>query len=443
MMGAPRLLVALIAISLVFVGVWADAAAQEEVVVEPEVAGSALQLELEQLRSKISALESGILNKTRELKSKDESIRHLEKIIEEKSATILSLRNEVESIQEKGAVDAEELVKKAHGRADELEKQVEKLRNEIQLQNREKDYLDARASDAEKKVNDLNVKLQNLQKINDGQKHRIQKTERALQVAEEELMRAHLEATAKTKELSQAHGAWFPPWLATHVSHYQELAITHWREHAKPAVDLFLQKASEKSVQVQKVMEPHLETAKTKWIPAIKEQWVILATNAEPYVQTLSTKTVEVYHTSKDTIATHVVKVQEMADPYVQVAKEFSKPYVDQVATITKPHVEKVRVAFRPYTKRVVHTYGNFLKSATTYHLQVQAGVQEHFKKYELTKPLATKEFVWFMASALLALPIFLVYRLLLNLFCSKRMTKQTRNGHAKHRRPKHRHADR
>ncbi|RWW09816.1 hypothetical protein GW17_00026675 [Ensete ventricosum] len=120
-MEASKLLIASIAISLVFVGVWADAGAEEEaVIVEPDVSDSVLKLELEQLRSKISALE---------------------KIIEEKAASILSLQSEIESVQ--------------------------------------------------------------LQKTNDEQRHRIHKTERALKVAEEELMRAQLEATAKSMELSQ------------------------------------------------------------------------------------------------------------------------------------------------------------------------------------------------------------------------------------------------
>ena len=56
-----------------------------------------------------------------------------------------------------------------------------------------------------------------------------------------------------------------------------------------------------------------------KWIPAIKEQWMIFLTHAEPYMQTVSTKTVEVYKASKTTITLHVVKVQELGDPYYQV----------------------------------------------------------------------------------------------------------------------------
>ncbi|URE10476.1 DNA repair ATPase-related [Musa troglodytarum] len=443
MMEASKLPIASIVICLVFVGAWADAGAEEEVVVQHLASDSALKLEVEQLRSKISVLEASILDRTRDLKSKDETITHLEMIIEEKSKTLLSLQSEIESVQ-KGAGDAEELVKKAHARADELEKQMEKLRNDIELQNKRRVALDAQAGETEKKVGELNLKLENLQKINDEQKRRIQKTERALHVAEEELMRAQLEATAKSKELSQARGAWLPRWFAAHINRYLELATTYWKHHAKPTLDVFLHKALEKSAQAQKRMEPHLEMAKNKWIPAIKERWVILATNAEPYVHTFSAKAIEVYHTSKDAIATHVVKVQKLGGPYFQAAKRFSKPYIDQVATITKPHVNKVQVALKPYKKRIVRAYRMFHKSATVYHHQVQAGIHEHLKKYELTKALATKELVWFMASALLALPIFLVYKFLSDIFCSKTTRKPTRNAHGNHthRRPKRRLAD-
>lgn len=40
--------------------------------------------------------------------------------------------------------------------------QVEKLKNEIELQNRRRHALDARASEAEKKVQELNLKLENV-----------------------------------------------------------------------------------------------------------------------------------------------------------------------------------------------------------------------------------------------------------------------------------------
>lgn len=62
-----------------------------------------------------------------------------------------------------------------------------------------------------------------------------------------------------------------------------------------------------------------------RWVPAVKERWVILVTSAEPYVQQVSTKTMEVYETSKNTIAPHVEKVQKVADPYLQVFLSSSK----------------------------------------------------------------------------------------------------------------------
>lgn len=41
--------------------------------------------------------------------------------------------------------------------------------------------------------------------------------------------------------------------------------------------------------------------------------------SVEPHVQSLSTKSVEFYKTSKSTLAPHVIKAQEFVDPYFQV----------------------------------------------------------------------------------------------------------------------------
>lgn len=442
-MGASRLVIASIVFFLLVAGVWAEEAAIGDGIAEPEPSDSALKRELELLRSKIQDLEIGISDRTRELNNRDDRIKNLEKIIQEKSATISTLNSQIESLQKKGALDAEELLGKAYTRAAGLEKQVDNLRNELETQSNNRGALEARASEAEKKVQELILKLENIEKTNDEQKHLIRKTERALQVAKEELIIVQLEATAKLEELTKIHGAWLPPWFATHISYCQNLVETHWKEHGKPALDVVLQKASDKSAQAQKWLEPHLEIVKTRWVPAVKERWVILVTSAEPYVQQVSTKTMEVYETSKNTIAPHVQKVQKVADPYLQEAKKLSKPYIDQVATVTKPHVEKVRITLKPYTKRVVLVYRKLHKSVAAYHRQVEASIKEHLKKYELTEPLVTKELVWYMASATLALAIFFVYRLLACILWSK-MRKSTQNGQTKHahRRPKRRHAD-
>uniref|UniRef100_A0A0E0M2Y0 Uncharacterized protein n=1 Tax=Oryza punctata TaxID=4537 RepID=A0A0E0M2Y0_ORYPU len=374
--------------------------------VAPEETAAALAAELGQLRAKISALESSIGKQTQELKSKDDGIQKLEKLIEEKSQKIATLQSEITSIETKRSLAAEEQAGKANARAIELEKQIEKLKKDIEAQNSKKSTVEARAGDADKKVQELNAKLEKLQKTSDDQKRRIQKTEHALKVAEEELMRVQLETTTQLKQLKEVHGAWLPPWLVTHTAHAKEMMSGHWNEHGKPAVNSLLQKASEKSVQAKKWAEPHVEAAKTKWIPFIKEKWVTMKTNAEPYVQKVSAKSTELYQASKDVVLPHVVKAHKIADPYFQEAKKVSKPYIDQVAKATKPHVEKIRIILKPYTKRAGHVYGNFLEKATAYHQQAQATVLDYLHQHELTKEFVTEE-----------------------LACSKKQKKATRNS--------------
>ncbi|PIN23807.1 hypothetical protein CDL12_03466 [Handroanthus impetiginosus] len=167
-------------------------------------------------------------------------------------------------------------------------------------------------------ASELNSKVDNLQKIIDDQKAKLHKTERALQIAEEELMKAKFEATSKTKELIEVHGAWLPPWLAFHFIHYQSLLEKNWKVHGKPALELLMQKAIEKKAQAEEWAAPHVETLKTRWVPAIKEKWVLVASNVEPHMQRLTTKTVEIYEASKNTVTPHFVKVVEFVDPYFQ-----------------------------------------------------------------------------------------------------------------------------
>ncbi|XP_008677004.3 uncharacterized protein [Zea mays] len=455
-MGISRPLALLLALLIAVAG----ATAEEPVVAADSVAGAveaaaalrveeaaeaaALRAELEQLRAKISALESDIAVRSLELKNKDDVIVNLEKAIAEKSKAITSMQGEIASLQAKGSLAAEEQANKANAKAVELEKQIDKLKKDIQAQSSQKAALESRANDAENKVEKLNEKLNTMQKESDEQKRKIKKTERALKVAEEELMRLQLEATAKSKQLTEVHGAWLPPWLATHYARYMEVVSGHWNYHGKPAVQNVLHKASEKSAHAKKWAEPHIETAKMKWIP-VKEKLVVLKKNAEPYVQKVSTRSVEFYESSRDAVTPHVVKVKEFAHPYYQEAKKFSKPYIDQIAEITKPHVEKVRTTLKPYTKRAVHAYGSFLGSATTYHRQAQATIMDYLHQHGVPKSFATKELVWFLASALLALPVFVIYRLVVETFCTKKNRRpRGGNGNGNHgqKRHKRRYAD-
>ncbi|XP_043709724.1 uncharacterized protein LOC122658706 isoform X3 [Telopea speciosissima] len=368
-MAPLKFLVLSIFLALIFTKTTADAGVHDENIT-PKVSDSSLKMELEHLKSKISVLESNIEEKTRELKSKDESIAQMEKTVQEKSDSTVSLQSKIDLLQKKGTLDAEEQMGKVHARAGELVKQVEKLKRELEVQKRNKEALAAQGSQAEKKIDVLNMKLENLQKINDEQKIRIRKTEHALQIAEEEMMKTKFEANSKIKELMEVHGAWLPSWLAAHLVHFQLVMAEHWNKHGKPAMDIVVEKASDKKAQVHKWAEPHIETVETRWIPTLKEQWLTFTAYVEPHVQLATKRSIEVYETSKSAIAPYVVQIQEFSDPYLQEAKKFTMPYIDQVATAAKPHVDKAWVALKPYTKKVVHSYEKFLESASTYHLQ-------------------------------------------------------------------------
>ncbi|CAN0824423.1 hypothetical protein LINGRAHAP2_LOCUS43 [Linum grandiflorum] len=294
-MAAAKFLVFSLFLALVFSAAWADASVDSDGDQSPagEVAGSkdldssAQNIELQQLTSKIQELESQIDKKTWELKAKDEKLAEKEKAIKEKADSISSLQSEVSSLQKKRKLDSTEEVNKANAMTVELEKQLDKLKENYQAQNAEKEALQAKASEADRKVAELNSKLKDLQKISNDQKRKIEKTERALKVAEEELMKAKLEASSKTKELLEA---------------------------------------LEKKAMAAKWAEPHLETVKTKWIPTAKEKLVVVTTQVEPHVRSLTAKTVDFYDTSKTAIEVHVIRVQEIVDPYFQASAVLALP---------------------------------------------------------------------------------------------------------------------
>ncbi|EPS59629.1 hypothetical protein M569_15176, partial [Genlisea aurea] len=396
---------------------------------------------LEQLKSKIDALALEIDGKTQEIKEKDNAIAAKENTIRLKSDRIVSLESEISAINNNRKLDASEQVKKERERSEELEKLVEKLKEGLNEKTIQKEFLEAKQTDAAKKTSELNSKLNSLQKIIDDQKAKLRKTERALQNAEEELKRAKLEAATKAKELLEAHGAWLPRWLSIHLKAYQSILEKNWEDHGKPGLEKLIEKAMEKKAQAEVWAAPHVKTVKTKWIPALKDQWVEISANVEPRVQAVIAKTVETYEASKDAVTPHIIKLKEQADPYLQEFRKISRPYIDQVAVAARPHVEKFRTTLKPYTQEAVVAYGKFLESASKYHTQVQDKVKEKLKSHELTRHIATKELIWFSASALLALPVIFLLKLSTVLF-RKKATKPVRSSQSSRRKGKRVHSE-
>lgn len=106
---------------------------------------------------------------------------------------------------------------------------------------------------------------------------------------------------------------------------------------------------------------------------------------------------------------------------YGQVVREKSRPYVDQASTFVAPHVERVKTIAGPHYRRALTTANN-------YHEQLQNTVKETLSKHELLKSFATKESVWFLAAALLALPFVLAFMVLRSLFAPKKVVHHKRH---------------
>ncbi|KAJ9550753.1 hypothetical protein OSB04_014798 [Centaurea solstitialis] len=461
---------------------------------------SSLQIQHQQLLERIHNLESSIEKRSHEINSKDERIKTLETTVVEKSNSLASLNIEIQSLQKKESSDANEQVGETLARAAELEKQVENLKREIERQNIEKDLLEARINVAVTKIEELNVKLEQLQRINKEQKIRIRNTERALQKAEEERTKVQFNAARYAKELEEdqlqsyaknsifavyqiqptgkeksvlpgmgekrkicrvvgdeanfdvydptdlpAHESWLPPWLAAHLVHCQSFVVTNWNVHGRPALDFATQKVLETEARVRRWAWPYIDVVHTKWIPIIKEQWLTFVTNMEPHAQILTAKAVEIYDASKKNLRPHIASIQTVVDPYIKEAKKLMQPYINHLSKTLKPHLDKARIYTKPYTKRLLRGYRRIFRASLRYHHRVRANIQETLKHNEFTRPLASNELVvGFMASSIIVFPVMYLLTTLSSLF-SKKPRRRSRSSHTNHprRRAKRGHQDR
>ncbi|KAK7329195.1 hypothetical protein VNO77_23345 [Canavalia gladiata] len=96
---------------------------------------SSLRIELEQLNSRLSLLESSVEKSYHELRSKEDGAAQMEKMIFEKE--IANLKNMLDSIQKQGSVDAKCQMNTPHSPVGGLEKQIKEwlpiLKNQLMI----------------------------------------------------------------------------------------------------------------------------------------------------------------------------------------------------------------------------------------------------------------------------------------------------------------------
>jgi hypothetical protein len=369
--------------------------------------------EIVALKSKLTVLEEGLKNKELTLSEKESKINQLEQELD-------ALRTRKE---ETGDTKLAELkIDSAMSKVRELESQVKSLQEEADKLRVEADLHANRAKTVEDTATGHLTEKEKAIKALEDQKVRLQKAERGLQIAEAAMLKAKAEAEEKAKRLDDLHKAWLPPWAATHAETLTKTASDRWSTHAEPVVKNLHRSASSRAADAHEYIKPHLETFHTKVNPLIKEKWQKLAAAAAPHLETVKKAGVS----SREYIAPHVETVQKVVNPYVEAVRVKSKPYVDQAKTLAAPHLERVNTVAGPHYRRA-------LAAANSYHEQVQSHLTEKLGQYKVLSSLATKEFIWFLAAALLALPFVIVFMFLRSLFVPKPVVhhKRHRSSHS------------
>ncbi|PUZ48804.1 hypothetical protein GQ55_7G275600 [Panicum hallii var. hallii] len=368
-----------------------------------------------------------------EINRRKEETSQLESVVRERTAQMAALVGELELLQKVNVAD-DESVMKANTNVDVLEKQIERLGSDLEDQVRKGESLEARATEAEKNWHEFSHKLEHAENINVEQRKKIQDLGGRLQIAQDKLSDLEKEAKLNAEELAKVHGMWLPHWLAARVVRCQEVASAKWQAHGKPVLGPLMQKVAEKSTYAQRLMEPHLQKAQNvgswclhffhrkKWVPIAKNHLTSLRNTTTVY-------TSAVYRVCRDAIQPCTVKAREFAGHYWQECKAFSQPYISCIVALSEPHLSRANVALEPYMEPVTSGCRSLASLASEYHHQVQNGVEGFLEDTRLLTPLPADKLAWLTASALFALPVLSIYKILSAtirpflgvLFCSKK----------------------
>ncbi|RLM66211.1 hypothetical protein C2845_PM16G19390 [Panicum miliaceum] len=415
---------------LCFVRAQCDAAASVGPSPSPEQ-----EQEIQMLRSKVASLDD-------EINRRKEETSQLESVVRERTAQMAALVGELELLQKVNVAD-DESVMKANTNVDVLEKQIERLGSDLEDQVRKGESLEARATEAEKNWHEFSHKLEHAENINVEQRKKIQDLSGRLQsaqFAQDKLSDLEKEAKLNAEELAKVHDMWLPHWLAARVVRCQEVASAKWQVHGKPVLGPLMQKVAEKSTYAQRLVEPHLQKAQNKWVPIAKKHLTSLRNTTTVYTSAISKWSTAVYRVCRDAIQPCTVKAREFAGHYWQECKAFSQPYISCIVALSEPHLSRANVALEPYMEPVTSGWRSLASLASEYHhqiyleliagaIQVQNGVEGFLEDTRLMTPLPADKLAWLTASALFALPVLSIYKILSAtirpllgvLFCSKK----------------------
>lgn len=369
-----------------------------------------------ELRAHVEDLEAAAKTHASSLKRKDKKIRSLEK--------------EILQLKDVGISDLKAKLAAAAQKNSGLDLEVSNLKEELERAKVENSFSLKRAEIAEAKADSFQLEASEKARLVDvvnEYKTKVRQLERALQIAQSGMLKAQKEAAAKSREMAQSADAWLPPWLATQSAKLYSLVTSRWATHGEPLVKHLHRAASVKAAQAGKFSKPYVRSFNKKVRPVVRSQWRKVKANVVPQYQRIKKLTVQYYKDGKKYLLPHLSKVHESVDPYVQTVRERSQPFVEQAASFLSPHLEKANSVAGPYVKIANEHYQSVVSQASTYHEQLQDSVKGTMGKHEVLARWATKELIWFLASALLALPVVASVLVFSSVFGSKKPIKPQR----------------
>ncbi|KAG0579779.1 hypothetical protein KC19_4G123100 [Ceratodon purpureus] len=321
-----------------------------------------------ELNEQIEELASASKTQAVLVKKKDKKIRSLEKEL-----------NQLKTAKNGADAELEAKLAAATKKNSDLDLQVSQLKEELERVKSEHLAILKRAEIAEARADsfeqEASEKLKLVQIVNEL-KSQLKKAERALQISQSGMLKAQKEAAAKAREVAQSADAWFPPWLATQAAKVHAFLSSRWATHGRPLLKLVQRGVSVKVAQVEKFSKPYIRSFQKNVRPVVRSEW-----------KKLKAKVVPEYRRAK-----------RLTVRYYQAAKKY---------TLLQ------------------------LSKATTYHEQLQDSVKGIMSNHQVLARYATKDLIWYLASALLALPVVAPFWLFSSVFGSRKPVKRQRRSPA------------
>eukprot|EP00250_Pteridium_aquilinum_P018926 c24234_g12_i1 orf=113-1129(+) len=298
-------------------------------------------------------------------------------LVHQADQLLLSLNGDQEML-----VDMKLKVEEQEAKVAELETNLEEKRMELSHLRDNIQILQLAAESHE-------LQLKQVESVLASQRKQLDEVHNSLHLIEDLVLEAQARSDQKEQEILKVYTQWLPQWAVTHLTYWQGI----WRVALKEAV---LGVGGYSRVYENKVLK-HLN---------------VLGEHFE----------------------TCLHKAQKVLNKKIQAAWKLSRDYLDGPIKTLEPHVNQLESFLQPHALKLWQYYNKTLRYGIKQHLQLQRKIRKALQKNRYLVSIATKEVTWFLASALLILPLYGALLLFSSFFGAEKRSRLAK-GATSHRR--------